>query len=132
MVYEGSPDAHEASQARIIEASAGQVQAAAREWLDDGVFVLEVHPFQEHTTLASDVDRSQGMPVPDEFPAGQFPDFQRATLSNGLEVLLAERSAVPLVEMNLQINAGFAADMFATPGTANMAMSMLDEGTTTA
>ncbi len=83
-VYEGSADAHEAAQARILNASADQVQAAAEEWLDEGVFVLEVHPFEERSTVASDVDRSQGMPIPEEFPAGEFPDFQRATLSNGL------------------------------------------------
>lgn len=128
-VYEGSADAHAAAQARILSASADQVQAAAGEWLDEGVFVLEVHPFKERTTVASTVDRSQGMPVPEEFPAGVFPEFQRATLSNGLEVVLAERNAVPLVEMNLQIDAGYAADMFATPGTASLTMAMLDEGT---
>jgi zinc protease len=129
MVYLGSPDAHEKSQARILNASADQVQEAANEWLDDGVFVLEVHPFQERSTVASTVDRSTGLPVPEQFPNGEFPAFERATLSNGLEVLLAERNAVPVIEMNLQINAGYAADVSATPGTASLAMNMLDEGT---
>lgn len=129
MVYLGSPDAHEASQARILNASAEQVRTAAREWLDDGVFVLEVHPYEERSTVASTVDRSAGMPVPETFPAGEFPAFERATLSNGLDVVLAQRDAVPVVEMNLQVNAGFAADASARPGTASLAMSMLDEGT---
>jgi zinc protease len=129
MIYLGSPDAHEESQARILNATAAQVQEAANEWLDDGVFILEVHPFQERSTVASSVDRSAGLPVPEQFPDGKFPDFERATLSNGLEVVLAERNAVPVIEMNLQINAGYAADVSATPGTASLAMNMLDEGT---
>ena len=55
--------------------------------------------------------------------------LQRAKLTNGLNLVLAERHAIPVVEFNLQVNAGYASDQFATPGTARLAMSMLDEGT---
>ena len=44
--------------------------------------------------------------------------------------MLAQRSAVPVVSFNLQLDAGYAADQFGTPGTASLAMAMLDEGTT--
>src|SRR5205823_4415902 len=54
------------------------------------------------------------------------PDF-----SNGLKVVLAERHTIPVVNFNLQLDAGYAADQFATPGTARLAMNMLDEGTKT-
>ena len=69
------------------------------------------------------------MPKPGEGPAPRFPETQRAKLSNGMEVVLAERHGVPVVNMNLLVNAGFAADQFAQPGTAALAMNMLDEGT---
>ena len=45
-------------------------------------------------------------------------------------MILARREAVPVVNFNLLLDAGYAADQFALPGTARMAMDMLDEGTT--
>jgi zinc protease len=59
----------------------------------------------------------------------RFDDFERFELSNGLRVVLAQRSAVPVVNMRMMVNAGYAADQFSLPGTANLAMDMLDEGT---
>jgi len=45
--------------------------------------------------------------------------------------LLAERHAVPVVELQLLLDAGYASDQFGRPGTAKLAMNMLDEGTQT-
>jgi zinc protease len=50
-------------------------------------------------------------------------------LSNGVEVVLAERHAVPVVEMSIQFDAGYAADAGRKLGVASFAMSMLDTGT---
>ena len=63
------------------------------------------------------------------FPTLDLPDLQRATLKSGLRVILAERHEVPTVEMQLIVDAGYAADQFATPGTASLTMAMSDEGT---
>ncbi|HEX9975528.1 MAG TPA: pitrilysin family protein, partial [bacterium] len=57
--------------------------------------------------------------------------LQRATLSNGLKIILAERHAIPVVNFNLMMDAGYAADQFGLPGTASLAMNILDEGTKT-
>ena len=38
---------------------------------------------------------------------------------------------MPVVQLSLQVDSGFAADQFAAPGVANLAMDMLDEGTAT-
>src|SRR5260370_30915705 len=57
--------------------------------------------------------------------------LQRATLSNGLKVILAERHEVPLVNFTLATDAGFASDASSTPGTANLAMQVLTDGTRT-
>jgi zinc protease len=46
-----------------------------------------------------------------------------------LKVVLARRSAIPQVRFDLLVDAGFAADQGGTPGTASLAMAMLDEGT---
>ncbi len=61
----------------------------------------------------------------------KFPQLQRATLSNGLKIILAERQSVPLINFNLLVDAGYAADQFAAPGTAALALDMMDEGTKT-
>src|SRR5439155_20408672 len=45
------------------------------------------------------------------------------------KVVLAERHAIPVVNFNLQLDAGYASDQVAAPGTAKLAMNMLDEGT---
>jgi zinc protease len=130
-VYFGSPDGHETSQARVLSATARDVQAAARRWLSNGDFTLEVHPYPEYATSPGTVDRSSGVPEVTEFPAASFPEREHFTLGNGLKVILAPRSGVPVVEMNLMFDAGYSADQFGLPGTASLALNMLDEGTAT-
>jgi zinc protease len=66
-----------------------------------------------------------------EIAAPRFPALETATLSNGLKVIVARRPDVPVVNFNLVADAGFAADQGAKPGTATLAMNMLDEGTRT-
>jgi zinc protease len=68
--------------------------------------------------------------MPTSFPSAEFPELSRTTLSNGLELIVAERHAVPVVQLSLQLDAGYAADQFGDLGVASLAMSMLDEGTT--
>ena len=61
----------------------------------------------------------------------KLPKLQRATLSNGLKVILAERHEVPLVNFWLAADAGYAADQFASPGTAKLTGTLLIDGTHT-
>jgi zinc protease len=106
------------------------IKTTSHKWLSDGVYVLEVHPFPQLTASETGPERVAGkLPQAGEPPVAKFPELQRATLSNGLKVVLAERKSVPLVNFNLMVDAGYAADQFAIPGTASLAMSMLDEGT---
>ncbi|MFT3805467.1 M16 family metallopeptidase [Arenimonas sp.] len=59
-----------------------------------------------------------------------FPQVQRATLSNGLKVVLLERHSVPLVNVVL-VDAGAAADPADAAGTARFALDLLLKGTKT-
>jgi zinc protease len=127
-VYGGSPDAYKTVLDRLAGATTQDVHEAAREWLSDGVYILDVHPFPQYATGSSDVDRS-GLPYPDSIPAAVFPDVEQARLASGLEILLVERHDLPLVRFHLQLDAGTASDQSTAPGTANLAMEMLDEGT---
>jgi len=127
-VYFGDPAHYKTTLKRVREATAQNLLNSAKQWLSDGVYILEVHPFPQYKTISSDVDRKK-LPEPGAAPEVKFPDLQRATLSNGLKVILAERQSIPVLNFNLLVDAGYASDQFATPGTAKLAMAMLDEGT---
>jgi zinc protease len=127
-VFGGSPDAYRVSLENIATATPAALKETAQKWLADGVYSLEIRPYPELAAGKSSVDRSK-MPEPGPAPEVRFPDFQRFTLENGLKVVLAERRAVPLVRLNLLLDAGFATDQSGIPGTAELAMAMLDEGT---
>ena len=127
-VYFGSPDAYKDQHQLVTNASSKQLQMAGNTWLSDGDYTLEVHPYPELTAATEGADRSK-LPDTGQFPIADFPDLQRTTLSNGLEVVLAQRSAVPMVQFDLLVDAGYASDQFSAPGTASLAMNAMDEGT---
>jgi zinc protease len=127
-VYSGSPDHYIQYGTWMRDATPTQVLETARKWLTRGVYALEVRPFPQMAASDADADRS-GVPKAGEPPAPGFPAIQRATLSNGLDVVLAERSALPIVSMTLMVDAGFSADQHHQPGVADLTLNMLDEGT---
>jgi len=127
-VYLGDPGAYRTTLERWEAVEAGALKAVANKWMAKGHYALEVHPFDDYSTSEDVVDRS-AIPDPGPAPEVRFDDFERFELSNGLRVVLAQRSAVPVVNLRLLVNAGYAADQFSLPGTANLTMSMLDEGT---
>jgi zinc protease len=127
-VFLGRPDAWKESLERVSHAATADLRDTARRWLSDGVYVLEIRPLPEFQITASDVDRSK-LPVPTIQLKVGFPKLERATLSNGLKVVLAERHSVPLVELALLADAGYASDQSAQPGTAKLAMNMVLQGT---
>ncbi|EEF62737.1 M16 family metallopeptidase [Pedosphaera parvula] len=127
--YRGTPDFYKTINNYVRNATAHDVQDAAKRWLTDDVYILDVYPYPKHDTASSGADRTK-LPTPGAPPEIKFPAFQRTKLSNGLNIILAERHSTPLVSFNMLVDAGSAADQFATPGTARLAMDMLDEGTT--
>ena len=129
-VFLGSPDAYKASLKRVREATAEDLKTAANRWLADGVYVLDVLPFPDYKVASSEEDRSKA-PEVGAPPELKLPKLQHATLSNGLKVILAERHEIPLVDFWLNLDAGYAADQFASAGTASMAMALLSGGTKT-
>ena len=157
LIYLGSADGWKRDFDWYQSATAADVQAAAKRWLSKGDFTLTVvpaagepkdapivslpagkrpadipgAPTDKFTTTASAVDRSKGVPEVSSFPDLSFPAVQRGKLKNGIEVVLAERHSVPVVNVALQFDAGYASDAAGKLGTASFAASMLDEGTAT-
>ena len=129
-VYAGDPEFYKTSLARVAGATPASLHETARRWLaDTGSYVLEVHPFEERQAASEGADRSAGPPMPETFPDVAFDRFERGELDNGLKLIVARRDAVPVIAMQLIVDAGYAADQFGEPGTSSLAMSMLDEGT---
>ncbi|MGH8462347.1 MAG: M16 family metallopeptidase [Stenotrophobium sp.] len=129
-VYGGTPDFYKQSLDWTRNATRQDVRDAARRWLSDGDFVLDVVPFPDYSTAKTGADRSK-LPDTGAPPVLKLPPLQRTSLSDGLKVVLAERHDSPVVQMNLIVDAGYAADSLATPGTAKLALAMIDEGTKT-
>jgi zinc protease len=133
-----------------------QVQAAAKKWLSRPVFSFMLapgkrDPYQE-SKLANDTaagaagakvsaapkaasaKASEGGVRAELPPVGQigdlkFPTVEHATLSNGIPVLFAHQSGVPVVRVAIDFNAGNAADPKTALGTQSFMLGMLDEGT---
>ncbi|MES1924523.1 pitrilysin family protein [Salinisphaera sp. T31B1] len=128
-IYENDPGAYAEQLETLRSATPDDIGQTVRQWLSDGVYVLSVKPFGERTAQDQDVDRDS-LPEFGDAATLDLPDVQHATLSNGLKIRLAERHASPVIQMRMVFDAGYAADPADAPGTASLAMGMLDEGTT--
>ena len=130
-VFGGDPSSYKKSTGWTRDATPAQLREAGRRWLSDGVAVLTVRPFGDGlAAFTPDVDRST-LPVAGTPADAKFPAIQRATLSNGMKLVVVERHAVPVVNFDLLVDAGYASDAGGAPGTAKLASAMLDEGTAT-
>ncbi|MGN6850455.1 MAG: M16 family metallopeptidase [Sphingomicrobium sp.] len=133
-----------------------QVQAAAKKWLSRPVFAFTLapgkrEPYEESklasdtagggagakvtaapksavTTTASAIDRSQ-LPPMGQIADLKFPTVEHATLSNGIPILFARRTGVPVVRVAISFDAGNASDPKSALGTQSFMLGMLDEGT---
>ncbi|MEP6483992.1 MAG: pitrilysin family protein, partial [Rudaea sp.] len=156
-VYRDDPVAYKKDFAVLDAATPASVTAAAQKWISKGDYTLVVKPGtpdptkdeaeaeglaaapgappavmpekRVFKTVKSDVDRSKGVPEVSAFPDLNFPTIQRGKLKNGIEVILAERHAVPVVQMKIAFAGGYASDHGRKLGTASFTTGMLDEGT---
>jgi predicted Zn-dependent peptidase len=155
-VYANDPGFYKKELAETAALTPAQVQAAAKKWLSRPVFAYTLAPGKrdpyEESKLAADtagsgagakvtaapksaatsttggVDRSTLPPV-GQIADLDFPDVEHAKLSNGIPVLFAHRSAVPVVRVAIDFNAGNASDPKNALGTQAFMLGMLDEGT---
>src|SRR3954454_18340883 len=120
-----------------------KVQAAMKQWIWRPAFTVmlepgERPPYQDadgaKQTSTADIQVpsvKRTMPGAGAPETLDFPAIERTTLSNGLKVTFAQRTAAPLTHVVLSFNAGAAADNPNARGLQNMTMAMLDEGTAT-
>ena len=153
LLYSGDPGQYKKDLGRIASLTAPEVKDALGRWLSRPVYALTVSPGartekgealggwgDEATSTPRRADAKKPAPklttgptreAPPVAPVGDlaFPAIERTTLSNGIPVALARRTAVPTVLVNLSFDAGFSADAQDGPGTQSLMLSLLDEGT---
>lgn len=125
-----------------------QVQAAGRKWLSRPSLTIMVEPgqreaYQEAQAVPAAAKPAEGAARAEPFKGTRgalpgvsqigdldFPDVSRSKLSNGVEIVYARRTAVPVTQVVMSFDAGVAADPANKLGTQNLVLSLLDEGTT--
>jgi zinc protease len=75
----------------------------------------------------NEIDRTTA-PAPSEPRPYHFPEITRATLPNGLHVLVAENHNAPLVSMRALVRSGADHDTSHSAGLASITADLLDEG----
>ena len=145
-LYAGDPDFYKKELQAYAAVTPAQVQAAMQRWLSRPVYSQIVQPGEREAYVEAAAAPSGATPVPaaeiervarDPMPAiGEvtnidFPDVERATLSNGVPVVYARSQTVPMTRVALDFDAGLAADETDSLGVHSMMMNLMEEGTTT-
>jgi len=78
---------------------------------------------------ATGPDRSS-LPAVETLKTLDFPEIERARLSNGVPVYFARRAGVPVASVRVEFDAGYAADPSGRAGLQSMMLGLMDEGTT--
>jgi predicted Zn-dependent peptidase len=78
--------------------------------------------------VVAQIDRSKA-PASQPTPSISLPRIQRATLTNGLTVMVVEHHELPIIQLRLILQSGAALDPSDKAGTANLTAQMVREGT---
>ncbi|MBO0749734.1 MAG: insulinase family protein, partial [Porphyrobacter sp.] len=153
-LYAHDPQHYKKELAELAALTPARVKAALQKWLTRPAYTLTIKPGQrtEDGALLGGWGDEGKVPPPPKDPKTPvppiqtvkrqappvaevkdltFPAIEHARLSNGIDVELARRTAIPKVSLALTFDAGNAADDPAHAGTQSLMLDALDEGTTT-
>src|SRR5690606_17634534 len=145
-LYAGDPDHYRKELARYASITPAEVTAAMQRWLTRPVFDLTIAPggreaYEEAAAApsgatpvpAAEIQRVARPPMPEIGAVSDldFPDVERATLSNGMKVIYAQVDTVPVTRVAVEFDAGYAADRADRLGAHSLMLDLLDDGTTT-
>ena len=112
-----------------FDAATGEdLRQIANRWLTRGYYQLTVEPFPEFASTESTVDRS-ALPSVTAKSDINFPEFETATLNNGLQLVVAKRGSIPLIDVAFRVETGTTAAPANAPGLPTFVMALLDKGT---
>lgn len=129
--YYGRPDGWKTRMQIYRTTTPARLQEIGKRWLSDGDYVLQILPFGNLASSGKGVDRTH-VPTPTAIEIGSFPTVQRVELKNGLKVIVAPRTGVPVVNLSLIVRTG-TSQKFATQkaGVGQLVAALLKEGTST-
>ena len=144
-VLAGDSEFYRRTLANYATVTPAEIRTAMAEWLTRPAFSLRLEPgdrpeYQEAKAAVQKpakaagkvtITRKREIPPLTEMQALDFPDVQHVTLSNGIQLHYAQRTAVPVTQAALSFNAGYSADAPDGRGLQNLTLSLLDEGTAT-
>jgi len=142
-LYADDPGFYRKQLADLGAVTPGSVKTVMERWLTRPVLATRVDPGEREAYVeAADARPApaaaeplaftprEPMPGVGPMKALDFPDVERARLSNGMEVIYARSTTVPTTRIAVDFNAGVAADPADAPGTQRMMLDLLTEGTT--
>ena len=127
-IYGDDPGYYRRQLADIEQATPRDVRESAANWFGQAPYVAWIVPYDTELRASSEAPDRSSLPEPAEPAPAVFPGFSTRTLDNGLELRVITRDTVPVVDFNLIVDSGYAADAVEQAGVANLTMSMLDEG----
>ncbi|MFJ6025384.1 M16 family metallopeptidase [Brevundimonas sp. NPDC092305] len=145
-LYAGDPNFYKTQLEAYAAVTPAQVQAALRKWLTRPVYSQIVEAGEREAYVEAAATPAGATPVPaepiqrvardakptvGEVSNVDFPAVERARLSNGIEVVYARSTTVPVTRVALDFNAGTAADRADRLGAHTLMINLMDEGTTT-
>lgn len=143
-LYSNDPAFYKKHLAALAAQTPASVKAAADKWLSRPALTVDIVPGARDAYAEAKVPPKKDVVAAPEQPVkgtrgaipamGQvtaltFPKVERTRLSNGIEIVYAQRNAVPVTQAVLSFDAGYAADVPNKLGTQQLAVGMLDEGT---
>ena len=143
-LYSNDPGFYKKKLAAYAAATPEAARAAAAKWLSRPVFALTVEPGPRDAYTEAGSAPAKPEAVVDEVVKGNrgplpavgeisdlaFPKVERTKLANGIEIVYAQRTAVPITQAVMSFDAGVAADVPDKLGTQAMMLAALKEGGT--
>jgi zinc protease len=129
--YLGDPNKFQWDLDRHMKLSPADIQRVAKQYLDlNHRAIIEVVPQGELSAVEDKVDRKVE-PAGGTDPTFTPPQIQATTLSNGAKLFLVEKHTLPMIQANIVIKSGWAADPADKPLCARLTSELMDEGTKT-
>ncbi|QDX26536.1 insulinase family protein [Sphingomonas suaedae] len=142
-IYMDDPGYYKKQLAQLAAVTPEQARTVTAKWLSRPVYALTIEPgareaYAEAASAAKvpvkeapEVVKGTRGPLPGvaEVKDIDFPAITRARLSNGIELVYAQRDAVPVTQAVITFDAGTASDVPDALGTEGMTLSLLEEGT---
>lgn len=141
-LYTGDANFYRTLLNQYASVTPAQVQASFRQWLTRAPLRIRLEPGQRppyteaagaaqtaaKPAVAPPASTRREIPPVGQFAALDFPTIERVTLSNGIRVNYARRTAVPVTQMALAFDAGQSAEAANQRGLSAMTLGLLEEG----